>query len=209
MRGKSMLAAVGALAFGIITFVAFLIADPPGGSYSEHDAATYVTKDHRPSVFISFYLVLLGGIGLALLLARLRDAIADGGRGSLFWGFGVAAVAAWVGGYALVIAGPAAFAFSGGNGFTLDHNLVYMFSEAGFALMYGAGGTLLGCALVTFAAGPVAAPAWVRWATLVAGIAGIASLAWFPFFLVYLWAIVLGLWLIASDRAAAPVAQPA
>jgi hypothetical protein len=41
-------------------------------------------------------------------------------------------------------------------------------------------------------------PSWVRWATLIAGIAGLAALAWFPFFLVYLWAIVLGVWLLVS-----------
>jgi hypothetical protein len=77
--------------------------------------------------------------------------------------------------------------------------------------MYGAGGMLLGCALITFAAGPVAVPGWVRWSTLVAGIAGLAAIAWFPFFVVYVWAIVLGLWLLVADRghATAPAVQTA
>jgi hypothetical protein len=70
--------------------------------------------------------------------------------------------------------------------------------------MYGAGGLLLGCALVTWAVGPVALPAWVRWSTLVAGIAGLAAIAWFPFFLVYLWAIVIGVALIVIELRQAP-----
>jgi hypothetical protein len=104
---------------------------------------------------------------------------------------------------------PAALAFSGGHPFTLTSGTVYTFCEAGFAVMYGAGGVLLGAALIAFAAGPVAAPSWVRWSTLVAGIAGLAALAWFPFFLVYIWAIVVGAWLIVADREPAAVPQTA
>ena len=49
----------------------------------------------------------------------------------------------------------------------------------------------------------------MRWSTLVAGIAALAGIAWFPFFLVYIWAIVVGAWLIVADREPAPVAQTA
>ena len=40
-------------------------------------------------------------------------------------------------------------------------------------------------------------------------IAALAGLAWFPFFLVYIWAIVVGAWLIVADSEPAPVAQTA
>jgi hypothetical protein len=210
MKSTSIAAALGALAFGILTFVAFMLANPPGGGYSAHDAANYVTSGHRPVVFVSMYLILVTGIGLLLLLARLREAIL-GGRSRVFWGLGVAAVSAWIVGYALVVATPASYAFGGASNLHLTNDVIYVLSESGWAIMYGAGGTLLGCALLTFALGPVTAPAWVRWSTLVAGIAAIAGIAWFPFFLVYIWAIVLGLWLLVADRgrAAAPAVQAA
>jgi hypothetical protein len=141
--------------------VAFGITNPPGGSYSASDIADFVSKGHRTSVFLSVYVVLLSGIGLALLLARLRDAV-EGSRRPLFWGLGMASVASWVVGYALVVAAPVARAFGGASHVTLTPATIYTFSEAGFAVMFGAGGLLLGCALVVFAIGRVAEPAWVR-----------------------------------------------
>jgi hypothetical protein len=209
MKGRSLPAGIGSLAFGTLTFVGFLIASPPGGDYKVSDIVDYVARGHRAAVFVSLYLVLLSSIGLLLLIARMRTAVADGARASIFWALGLAAAAAWTIGYAIVVAVPAAMAFSGGHTAPLTSGVIYTFCEAGFAVMYGAGGAFLGAALVTFAARPVAVPSWVRWSTLVAGVAGLAALAWFPFFLVYIWAIVIGLWLIVADRAPAPVAQTA
>jgi hypothetical protein len=89
--------------------------------------------------------------------------------------------------------------------------VAYTFSEAGWAAMYGTGGLLLGCALLTFAAGAVTLSAWIRWTTLVGGIAALAAVAWFPFFLVYIWAIVVGIALVVIEWRQAPQAsaQPA
>jgi hypothetical protein len=178
--------------------------NPPGGTYKAADIVDYVTKGHRPAVFLSMYLLLASGVGLAVVLTRLRGAIESRTRAAVFTALGIAAVAAWVVGYALVIGVPAAYAFGGGDQLALAPGIVYTFAEAGWAVMYGAGGTLLGCALVAFAIGPVTVPSWVRWATLVAGIAGLASLAWFPFFLVYIWAIALGCWLLVAASEPAP-----
>lgn len=210
MKPQAMLAGVGALAFGILSFVAFVIANPPGGSYKASDMADFVAKGHRPAVFVSVYVMLLAGAGLLLALARLRDLI-DGQRASLFWGFGIGAAAAWVIGYAVVISPAAALAFSSGDLSTLPPTLVYTVSEAGWAVMYGGGGLLLGCALVTFAAGRVSVAAWLRWFTAVAGVASLAGIAWFPLFVVYLWAIALGIWLLLAGRehVAIPSAQQA
>jgi hypothetical protein len=113
-----------------------------------------------------------------------------------------------------VIATPAALAFSGGklDASAISPQVGYVFSEAGWAIMYGAGGILLGVALATFVIGRVAVPAWVRWFTAVAAVCALAAIAWFPFFLVYLWAIILGLWtlLAAPAEARQPAAvQPA
>ena len=177
-------AGVGALAFGILSWVAFIVANPPGGTYKASDVADYLAKGHRPAVFGSVYLMLLASVGLLLLLARLKDAIPAGGRASTFGSLSTAVVVAWMAGWALVVTPSTALAFSGGKLSTLDPTVAYVLAEGGWALAYGAAGLLLGAALVTFAAGPVAVPAWVRWTTLVAGIASLAALAWFPFFLV-------------------------
>jgi hypothetical protein len=209
---QTRLAGLGGLAFGVLAFVAMIIASPPGGNYKASDVTSYLAKGHRPAVFISVYLMVVAVVGLVLLLARLRTRI-EGSRESLFWGFSIAAAAAWLSGYALVVATPAALAFSGGS---LDASAItpqtgYVFSEAGWAVMYGAGGILLGVALATFVVGRVAVPAWVRWGTAVAAVCALASLAWFPFFIVYLWAIVLGVWGLVASPVEAPstAAQPA
>jgi hypothetical protein len=212
MQRRSLVAGIGAVAFGVLPLVAFMVANPPGGNYSASDIADFLAKGHRPAVFVSLYLVLISAVGLLFLLARLRESIGDGAREPIFWGFSIAAVAAWMAGYAVGIVPSIALAFSGGKLHSLSAPVAYTFSEAGWAIMYGAGGLLLGCALVTFAVGPVALPAWVRWSTLVAGIASLAAIAWFPFFLVYIWAIVIGVALVVIEWRKAPqtaAAQPA
>jgi hypothetical protein len=199
MQRRSLVAGIGAIAFGVLPIVAFMVANPPGGNYKASDVADFIAKGHRPAVFVSIYLVLLSAVGLLLLLARLRESIAEGSRTTLFWGFSVSAVAAWLVGYAIAISPSVALAFSGGKLHSLSAPVAYTFSETGWVVMYGAAGLLLGCALLTFAAGAVTLPAWIRWTTLVAGIAALAAVAWFPFFLVYLWAIVVGVALVAIE----------
>lgn len=157
--------------------------------------------------------MVIAVVGLVLLLARLRATI-EGTRETLFWGFSIAAAASWLVGYALVIATPAALAFSGGklSASAISPQTGFVFSEAGYAVMYGAGGILLGVALATFVIGRAAVPAWVRWSTAVATVCALAALAWFPFFIVYLWAIVVGLWTLLAAPAEArqlSAAQPA
>jgi MFS family permease len=204
---KVLSAGVGALAFGILPAIAVVLANPPGGTYSASDASDYVAKGHRASVIIALYLVVLAVVGLVVFLARLRELIpADGRLASIFWGLGIAAAAAFISGYALVSAMPLAIAF-GGDGVTTTPTQTYILSEAGLAIMYGAGGTLLGCALIAFGLARAAVPAWYRWFTVVAGICGFAALAWFPFFVVLIWAIASGIWLVAGSRSEAPVRQ--
>jgi hypothetical protein len=209
MQRRSLVGGIGAIAFGVLPIVAFMVANPPGGNYKASDIADFIAKGHRPAVFVSVYLVLLSGAGLLLVLARFRESIADGPRATLFWGFSISAVAAWIVGYAIGMAPSLALAFSGGKLHSLSAPVAYTFSEAGWAAMFGAGALLLGCALLTFAAGPVTLPAWIRWTTLVAGIAAIAGLAWFPMFLVYIWAIVIGVALVVIEWRQAPQAVSA
>ena len=44
-------------------------------------------------------------------------------------------------------------------------------------------------------------PSWLRWFTIVAGVIGLFSLAFFPFFILVLWALVAGIWLLVSAPA--------
>jgi hypothetical protein len=101
MQRRSLVGGIGAIAFGVLPIVAFMVANPPGGNYKASDIADFIAKGHRPAVFVSVYLVLLSGAGLLLVLARFRESIADGPRATLFWGFSISAVAAWIVGYAI------------------------------------------------------------------------------------------------------------
>lgn len=199
---RSTIAGAGGIAFGVLMFVAFLVASPPGGTYSESDVADYVASGHRTAVIISIYLVLLAAVGLVCLLARLREAAAgDLALGPIFWGTGLAAAASLAIGWVVVAAVPVAMAF-GGSDVTIEPTVAYTITEAGWGITLGAGGILLGLALIVLVLGSRATlPAWLRWTTLVAGIAGVASIAYFPYFLLLVWGLVAGVWLLAAERA--------
>ena len=66
-------------------------------------------------------------------------------------------------------------------------------------MIFGSGAMLLGLALAILFFTPMAIPTWLRWLTLIAAIAGFAGLAYFPFILVLLWGVVVGLWLLIAD----------
>jgi hypothetical protein len=199
---RATIAGVGGIAFGVLTFIAFLLASPPGGTYSESDVADYLATGHRTAVVVSLYLVLLAAVGLVCLLARLREAALDErGLGSVFWGTGLAAATALAAGWSVVIAAPIA-RMIGGSDVSIEPAVAYTITQAGWAIMIGAGGTLLGLALIALVlAWSAMLPAWLRWTTLVAGIAGLVSIAYFPYFLVLVWGLVAGVWLLAADRA--------
>ena len=128
---QTRLAGFGGLAFGILAFGAMMIASPPGGNYKVSDVTSFLAKGHRPAVFLSMYVMVIAVIGLVLLLARLRTAI-EGPRQSLFWGLSIASAASWLTGYAIVVAAPAALAFSGGKltATAIAPQTGYLFSES-------------------------------------------------------------------------------
>jgi hypothetical protein len=198
-------AGAGALAFGILTFVAVMLESSPGGTFKTSHVADYVKSGHRPAVFAATYLALLGIVGLAVLLTWLRSQLGEGTRSAVFWFLGVAGAGAWVAGWGVTSAVPMVMAY-GGKQVTLPPTVTYALSTGGWAVTAG-GAALVGLALLALTIAPSSLPAWVRWSTLVAGIAALAAYAWFPFFLVYLWAVVIGVWLLVGQREAA--VQPA
>jgi hypothetical protein len=215
MRRAAVLPGIGSIAFSVLTLVGFSVANPPGGSYSASDAADYVAKGHHAAVFVSAYLALLAVLGLICLLVYLRDTIRlvpDNERAaSIFWGTGLAAAATFAVGWGVVLADSMAHAY-GGSGVLVASTVTYLISQVGVVIIFGPGAILLGVALIALMLGSrTTLPAWLRWLTLIAGVAGIASLAYFPFFIVEIWGIVLGVWLlVARPVSASPAvgAQP-
>jgi uncharacterized membrane protein len=197
------IAGLGALAFAILVFVASVIDSSPGGTYSASDVTDYLKSGHRPIVFVALYMTLLGIVGLLFLLSRLRDAIGDARRARVFWALSVGGASAFVVGWALHAAAPLAIGYGGNVSFAPQ--VTYSIAVCGYIVL-SAGAIMLGLALLTLVLGPVELPAWVRWFTLVGVIGGVTP-AFFPFGLFFIWALVLGIWLLATDRETVPSEQ--
>lgn len=192
---------LGALAFLVLVIVATAVASPPGGTYKASDVATYLTRGHRPAVIASLYLMGLAAVALLFLLRRLRDAL-QGQRAAVFWGLSIAGAAAIVAGFALITAVPIAMGV-GGKGVVIAPTVAFTIIETGWAVFAGAGFLLVGLALLTLTLGPSVLPAWVRWTTLVGGLGFAAGLAWFPLPIVGIWLVLIGVWLLRSERSGA------
>jgi hypothetical protein len=193
---------IGALAFFVLFVVGVMMAAPPGGTYKASDATKYLQSGHRPAVIAALYLVVLASAGLLFLLRRLHGAI-EGARAQVFWALSVAGVTAIVAGFAVVAAVPIAEGV-GGKDLMVSPAAAFTISEMGWAILAGAGFTLVGLALLTLVLGPSLLPAWVRWTTLAGAVGFAAGLAWFPLPLAGLWLLVTGVWLLRSDTSRAP-----
>jgi hypothetical protein len=200
--GSRVRAGIGAIVFSVSTVAALVLANPPGGNYSAKTVTDYLAKGHRIEVILVMHLALLGLVGLLYLLAHFRALLGDGTAQSVFWGTGVAAAASFAVGWGFV-GGQVVAHWEGGSAIAIPLSVTYLVSEVGVVLVYGAGAVLLGCALIVFVlnARPMI-PTWLRRLTLVAGVAGIGGLAFFTFYLLMLWGIVVGVWLVADGSRA-------
>jgi hypothetical protein len=210
MRRATVLAGVGGIAFSVLTGVGFVLSLAPGGSYEESNITDYLAKGHRPVVFIAFYLGLLGILGLIILLAHLRDFIGVAPdthhAATIFWGSGLAGAASFAIGWAVIV-GQVVAHVEGGNAIAIAPPLTYLIGEIGVVMIFGSGAMLLGFALIALGlASRLTLPGWLRWSTLIAGVASLAGLAFFPFFLLIIWGIVIGVWLLAAGRRSEPSA---
>jgi hypothetical protein len=189
-------AGIGAIAFSISTVAALVVANPPGGNYSASVVTDYLASGHRIAVLVVMHLALIGLVGLITMLAYFRDLLPAGTARTVFWGTGIAAAAAFAAGWSIV-GGQVVAHWEGGSAITIPLAVTYLVGEIGDVLIYGAGAVLLGCALLVLvlnARGLL--PTWLRWTTAAAGIAGIAGLAFVTFYLLMLWGIAVGLWLV-------------
>ena len=201
---RTTVAGIGGIAFSVLTVVGIVMAMPPGGGYNESNIADYLAKGHRPVVIVAFYLGLLGILGLIYLLVHLRDAIGatpeNHHTATIFWGTGLAGAASFAIGWA-VIGGQVIAHLEGGHKIVIAPPLTYLIGEIGVVMIFGSGAVLLGFALIALGlAGRLTFPGWLRWLTLITGLASIAGLAFFPFFLLIIWGIVIGIWLLMVRR---------
>jgi hypothetical protein len=210
MRSRSAWAGLAALAFSVLSFAGLLVSNAPGGSYSAHDAAQYISRGHHVAVFVAAYMLLLATFGLIWLLGYLRElAFADPKNallGRVFWGAGLCAAASIAVGWSLMLGVAMSTAF-GGHSVTLAPNVIYVLVEVGSAAVWGAGGFLLGLALVALCVvTPTVFPTWLRSATGIGALGGLTAVAFFPSGLLLLWGIAVGVWLLISPQRMAETA---
>jgi hypothetical protein len=200
--GSRVRAGIGAIVFSVSTVAALVLANPPGGNYSSKTVTDYLAKGHRIEVIVAMHLALVGLVGLVFLLAHFRSVLDAGTAQTVFWGTGVAAAAAFAVGWGFV-GGQVVAHWEGGSAIAIPLSVTYLVSEVGVVLVYGSGAILLGCALIVFVLNARSViPTWLRRLTLVAGVAGIGGLAFFTFYLLMLWGIVVGVWLVAGGSRA-------
>jgi hypothetical protein len=196
-------AGLGLLAYAIGTPVAFMGIGAPGGNYDESMVTTYISSGHRATAVVLAYLGAFAALGLLPFAARMRSELRSGG--DLFWGLSIAGVAASVIGWALAGGIPVVFAEGGAPVAGMSHDVVYALGSLSMLVAVPASAFLVGsAALVLAARGPL--PGAIRVVTVVGGVAGLVAAFFFPVFLFWLSAIVLGGWTLASGaRDTAPL----
>jgi hypothetical protein len=201
MKRAGLIPGLGGVAFGVLVVASLILASPPGGNYVANDVADFVARGHRLAVFASLYIFLLGILGLILLLARLRGSI-TGGNGafaSVFWGTGLAGAVCYAVGWGIALTPPMARAFGGASQVFFDPRVTYGIVVGGAIVMIGPGAFLLAVAMFSLALGSRGTlPTWLRRVTLAAAVIALFSIAYFPYFIIFIWAIVTGLWLLAT-----------
>lgn len=205
-RGR---AGVGGLVFAVSLVVGFTLFGPKGGHYSATEIANFVAQS-ATALIVSVYLLIIEIVGLMLLMAHLSDTWVGAGRqGRITWGASLAAGGSFLIGWGLYLAVPASV-LAGGP--ATDPAITYALLNAGMLVFFGAGGILLGLALITLATGATAAPTWVRAFTGLAGLSALSSWAFLlatgwspnqwlpaPFYLLVLWGLAIGVWLLLSS----------
>lgn len=204
------LAGIGGIAFATAFVVGFTLFGPKGGRYSAAEVDSFVGQSSS-GVTISIGMFLISISGLIVLMAHLSETSFGTGR-RVAWATSLVAAASFLIGWGLYL-GP--FSAIGSGAPAIDPGISYTFLSAGMLVVFGVGGMTLGIALVTLAVGGRATPAWVRAANGIAGVSALLTwpflvgLQWSPnqwlpgpFYLVVLWGLVIGVWLLVSPNGA-------
>ena len=206
-------AGAGGIGFAVSLLVGFTFFGPRGGFYAASAVDSFVGQS-ATNIIVSVYLFALSSMGLCMLMAYLSETELSAGRHArMVWGASLLAAASFLIGWCIYFA-PSIAVLSGGP--TIDPAISYTFTSAGMIILFGVGGLLLGTALLTLAIAGREAPMWIRALNGLTGLSASFSFAFIlvsrwsanqwlpvPFYLVVLWAIVLGVWLLVSPRPAA------
>lgn len=188
--------------------VGFTFFGPRGARYSATAIADFVGQSST-SVIASIYLFAASIIGLIVLMAYLSETyFGSSPQGRIAWGTSLLAAASFMTGWSLYFAISTSI-ISGGP--TIDSAITYTFLNAGFVVLFGVSGILLGVALLALATGGHVAPMWVRAFSGLAGLSALGSWAFLlsshwspnhwlpvPFYVVVLWGFVIGVWLLVA-----------
>jgi hypothetical protein len=178
-----VLPGIGGVAFAACLVVGFTFFGPRGGFYSAAGVTNFVGQSSA-NIVVSFYLFTVSIIGFILLMAYLSETYLGRGRfARVAWGTSLVTAASLLIGWALYFA-PSTSVISGGP--PIDPAIRYTFLNAGFVVLFGAGGILLGIALLTLAIGGNAAPMWVR---AFSGLAGTSALSSWAFLVLSKWSV--------------------
>lgn len=203
-RSATVAAAVGSIAFGVLTPVAIIVGGPMGGSYAAADVANYISSSH---VVVAGAMALCGLVGVAGLIclgAFLRQRAETENPGSIWpqtlWGLMLGAAICFAVSWGIFVSQPIGNNEAGTN-LKVPPTITYAIGISGDEVVFESAATLLGFALILMAITNLPRlPAWLRWSTLAVGVLGITSLAFFTFFPLLIWAIVMGVWLLVGGR---------
>jgi hypothetical protein len=203
------LAGIGGIAFAVALVVGFTFFGPRGGFYAALAVDSFVDQS-ATNIVISVYLLAVSTMGLCMLMAYLSETQLSAARHArMAWGTSLLAGASFLIGWGIYFA-PSIAVLSGGP--AIDPAISYTFTGAGMIILFGVGGLLLGTALLTLAVASREAPMWVRALNALTGLSALFSFAFIlashwspnqwlpiPFYLVVLWGIVIGAWLVVSS----------
>lgn len=203
MGNDRRLAGIGSLVFTVLLVAGAITANAPGGEYHADDVADFVAKDHRSVVILSLFLIAAAVVGLLVVMAYLCETSFGKGRsGRIAWGTSLFAAGSFLTGWAIMITPSISLAIGGGPG--IDPTVSYTIMQAGWAVFLVVSGMMLGISFLTLAIVGHEAPTWMRAFTGIVGLLALASIAFFPFWAVFLWGLVIGIWLLVSS----PKGQP-
>lgn len=200
-------AGVGLLIYAVGTFAAFMSAGAPGGDYDDARVAAYIDPSHAPIAFALWYVAALSALALVLFGAGVRRLPTVGGSLSALVTIGAAlsVTGAWLAGGVDVGMVEGGEAIRSGT----PHAVVYLLTEIGNVMAVCGPALCVGVVAIVLAVRH-GLPMWLRVFSVIGGISGILAPFFFTYFVYLLWALAMGIALIAARRTArTAVAEPA
>lgn len=190
-------AGIGLLVYIVGTLAAFLFTGAPGGEYSAADVAAYIAPSQAPSALVIWYVAVLSALALVVFAAGIRKLPSIGRPLAALASIGaaVSVTGSWLAG------GVALGVLEGGSAVRtgVPAAVVYLFTEIGHAMSACGPAMCVGIiGIVLTVRG--ALPMWLRVVSVIGGVCGVFAPFYFTYFLYVLWAVALGVTIIATRR---------